>query len=161
MKRNKVKYNITNLAHPPLTLTTPKAPKVAPPSPFSGCQDDLDCFKAECWVYLVMRHTEFPDNRSKILFLLSFMKGGAAGTWVTQKINAILDDNHPNHLAWVNLSFDKFVSDKMDAMFADPNRQATTLKALAMAHQGDKSVEELICKFKIYGPASQLGNVGL
>ena len=44
-----------NAAPPP----APKPPKVATPSPFSGAQDDLDCFKAECSLYLSMRHSEF------------------------------------------------------------------------------------------------------
>ena len=63
----------------------PKPPKIAVPTPFSGSQDNLDRFKAECWVYLAMRHAEFPDNRSKILFVLSYMKGGTAGPWVPKK----------------------------------------------------------------------------
>src|SRR5260221_10858969 len=62
-------------------VPTLKPPKVATPSPFSGTQDDLDCFKAECSLYLGMRHSEFPDEHSNILFVLSYMKGGTAGPW--------------------------------------------------------------------------------
>src|SRR5258708_14464787 len=40
----------------------PKPPKVSTPSPFSGAQDDLDCFKAECSLYLSMRQSKFPDQ---------------------------------------------------------------------------------------------------
>src|SRR5258708_21001399 len=60
-------------------VPTPKSPKVATPSPFSSTQDDLDCFKSECSLYLSMRHSEFLDERSNILFILSYMKGGTAG----------------------------------------------------------------------------------
>src|SRR5260221_10146605 len=76
-------------AAPPPPL---KPPKVSTPSPFSGAQDDLDCFKAECSLYLSMRHSEFPDEHSNALFVLSYMKGGSAGPWATQKINSILFD---------------------------------------------------------------------
>src|SRR5258707_12724622 len=38
----------------------PKPPKVSAPSPFSGAQDDLDCFKAECSLYLSMRQSKVP-----------------------------------------------------------------------------------------------------
>src|SRR5258708_24221404 len=69
---------------------TPKPPKVVIPSPFSGAQDDLDRFKAECSLYLSMRHSEFPDEHSNALFVLSYMKGGTAGPWATQRINSIL-----------------------------------------------------------------------
>src|SRR5258708_4836294 len=40
----------------------PKPPKVSAPSPFSGAQDDLDRFKAECSLYLSMRRSKFPDE---------------------------------------------------------------------------------------------------
>ena len=52
----------------------PKPPKVSAPSLFSGVQDDLDHFKAECSLYLSMRHSEFPDECSNALFILSYMK---------------------------------------------------------------------------------------
>src|SRR5260221_2655237 len=68
----------------------PKPPKVSTPSPFSGVQDDLDCFKAKCSLYLSMRQSEFLDECSNILFFLLYMKGGSTGPWATQKINSIL-----------------------------------------------------------------------
>src|SRR5258707_15678330 len=68
----------------------PKPPKVPAPSPFPGAQDDLDRFKAECSLYLSMRHSQFLDRHSNALFVLSYMKGGSAGPWAKQKINSIL-----------------------------------------------------------------------
>src|SRR6266446_2987857 len=131
----------------------PKPPKVSAPSPFSGAQDDLDCFKAECSLYLSMRRSEFPDEHSNALFVLSYMKGGSAGPWATQKINSILFD--AQEVTWAG-----FV-EELDKMFADPNRQATARRKLATLRQGDSSVEELIREFEIHGPISRLGDVGL
>src|SRR5258708_7057544 len=131
----------------------PKPPKVSPPSPFSGVQDNLDHFKAECSLYLSMRHSEFPDERSNALFVLSYMKGGSTGPWATQKINSILFD--AEEVMWA-----RFV-EELDEMFADPNCQATARRKLATLHQGDSSVEELIQEFEIHRPISGLGNVGL
>src|SRR5258708_34317868 len=74
----------------PSPVPTPKPPKVVTPSPFSGTQDDLDRFKAECSLYLSMRHSEFLDECSNILFILLYMKGGTTGPWATQRINSIL-----------------------------------------------------------------------
>src|SRR5258708_37014671 len=74
-------------------VPTPKPPKVVTPSPFSGAQDGLDCFKAECSLYLSMRHSEFPDECSIILFILSYMKGGTAGPCAPQRTTSIL---HPS-----------------------------------------------------------------
>src|SRR5260370_21207703 len=50
----------------------PKPPKVSAPSPFSGAQDDLDCFKAKCSLYLSLRQSTFPHERHTVLFILSY-----------------------------------------------------------------------------------------
>src|SRR5260221_10684475 len=131
----------------------PKPPKVSAPSPFSGAQDDLDRFKAECSLYLSIRRSEFPDECSNALFILSYMKGGSAGPWATQKINSILFD--AQEVTWAG-----FI-EELDEMFADPNHQATARRKLATLCQGDSSVEELIQEFEIHGPISGLGDMGL
>src|SRR5260370_1315593 len=107
----------------------PKPPKVSAPSPFSGVQDDLDRFKAECSLYLSMRHSEFLDECSNALFILSYMKGGSAGPWATQKINSILFDTQ--EVMWAG-----FV-EELDEMFADLNRQAPARRQLATLCQRD------------------------
>src|SRR5260221_2242737 len=84
-------------AAPPPPL---KPPKVATPSPFSGAQDDLDCFKVECSLYLSMRHSEFPDEHSNVLFILLYMKGGTAGPSATPRINSILYPSNAAEVAW-------------------------------------------------------------
>src|SRR6266446_3422458 len=139
-------------AAPPPPL---KPPKVSTPSPFSRAQDDLDCFKAECSLYLSMRQSKFPDECSNVLFILSYMKGGSAGPWATQKINSILYPTNMEEVTWAG-----FVSE-LDEMFVDPNHQATTQRKLTTLCQGDSSVEELIGEFEIHRPISGLGDVGL
>src|SRR5258707_6668103 len=136
-------------------IPAPKLPKVATPTPFSGTQDDLDHFKAECSLYLSMRSTKFTDEWSSVLFVVSYMKGGSAGPWATQKINRILDAANPAETMWVEFMIE------LNKMFTDPNCQATTRRKLATLHQGDSSIEELIQEFKIHGSISGLGNIGL
>ena len=64
---------------PPPLPTMTKLPKIAMPTPFTGLQDDLNCFKAECTLYIHLQGSEFPDDTSKMLFILSYMKGGEIG----------------------------------------------------------------------------------
>src|SRR5260221_275517 len=116
----------------------PKPPKVSAPSPFSGVQDDLDHFKAECSLYLSMRQSKFPDKHSNVLFILSYMKGGSTGPWAMQKINSILYPANLEEVTWAGFILE------LDKMFADPNHQATAWRKLATLCQGDSSVEELI-----------------
>src|SRR5258707_15775410 len=122
----------------PSTAPTPKPPKVVTPTPFSSTQDDLDCFKAECSLYLSMRSAEFMDEWSSILFILSYMKGGSAGPWATQKINRILDTANPTETTWAEFTIE------LDKMFVDLNHKATARRKLTTLCQGDSSVEELI-----------------
>src|SRR5258705_13832737 len=51
----------------PPTATT-KLPKITAPTPFTGLQDDLDHFKAECSLYICIQGSEFPDKMSQMLF---------------------------------------------------------------------------------------------
>ncbi len=138
----------------PAPTPTCKLPKVATPTPFSRSQDDLDRFKAECGLYMSMRHAEFPDEHSQVLFVLSYMKGGAAGPWATQRINTLLAPGAPS------IAFDDFAQE-LDSMFADPNRQATARQKLTSLRQGNESVDKLIQQFELHGPVSRMGDVAL
>ena len=102
-----------------------------------------------------MRAIEFQDERSQILFVLSYMKGGTPGPWATQRINAILYDNDS-----APQTFDEFAAE-LDSMFTDPNRQATAHQRLAVTRQGSNSVDELIQEFELQGPLLGLGDVRL
>ena len=44
---------------PPPLPTTTKLPKIAMPTPFTGLQDDLDCFKVECALYIHLQGSLF------------------------------------------------------------------------------------------------------
>src|SRR5258708_4713979 len=106
----------------------PKPPKVSAPSPFSGVQDDLDCFKAKCSLYLSMRQSEFLDEHSNVLFILLYMKGGFTGPWAMQKINSILYPANPEELTWPG-----FISE-LNKIFPDPNPQPPAPRNLPPLH---------------------------
>ena len=135
----------------PTPTPTPKPPKVAPPTPFAGASEDLDRFKAKCGIYFHIHAVEFPSALSQILFVLSYMKGGTAGAWATQRTIALLMAGSPA------LTMDEF-NTELDAMFQDPNREATARQKLAALRQGSDSVDRIIQEFEILSPASRLGN---
>src|SRR5258707_8638986 len=95
----------------------PKPPKVVTPTLFSSAQDNLDCFKAECSLYLSMRSAEFTDEWSSVLFVLSYMKRGSAGPWATQKINRILGAANSASTTWAEFMIE------LNEMFVDLNCQ--------------------------------------
>src|SRR5258708_14278309 len=143
---------------PPVDLppppTTTKLPKITAPTPFTGLQDDLDHFKAECSLYVCLQGSEFPDKTSQMLFILSYMKGGAARTWVMHKIQQVLNPSR------TLMMMDEFKAE-VGLVFMDPNREATAQQKLSTLQQGTNSIDELIQQFKVHGPTSRLGDVRL
>src|SRR5258708_9404033 len=68
----------------------PKPPNVLTPPPFSGTQDDLDCFKAECSLYLRMRSAKFTNELGRIFFFLFYMKRSSTSPLANPKIHTTL-----------------------------------------------------------------------
>src|SRR5260221_4854748 len=89
-------WSLSPPVDPPPLPTTTKLPKIAAPTLFTGLQDDLDCFKVECSLYICLQGSKFPDKISQILFILSYMKGRATGTWVMHKIQQVLNPSNDN-----------------------------------------------------------------
>src|SRR5258707_12795088 len=99
---------------PPPPPTTTKLPKIATPTLFTGLQDDLDHFKVECSLYICLQGSKFPDEMSSILFILSYMKLGATGTWLMHKIQQVLNPSG------TPMTMDEFEAE-VDLVFTDPN----------------------------------------
>src|SRR6266446_6920028 len=91
---------------------------------------------------------------SWMLFILSYMKGGAAGTWATHKIQQVLNPSG------MPMTMDEFEA-KVNLVFADPNREATAQQKLSTLWQGANSIDELIQQFKVHRPMSRLGDIRL
>src|SRR5258707_11977825 len=89
-----------------------------------------------------------------MLFILSYMKGGAAGTWVTHKIQQVLNPSG------MPMTMDEFEAE-VDLMFMDPNQEATARQKLSTLQQGANSIDKLIQQFKVHRPTSRLGDVRL
>src|SRR5258708_27555409 len=91
---------------------------------------------------------------SQMLFILSYMKGGAARTWVMHKIQQVLNPSR------MPMTMDEFKA-KVSLVFMDPNQEVTAQQKLSTLQQGANSVDELIQQFKVHRPMSRLGDIGL
>src|SRR5258708_26238106 len=98
--------------------TTTKLLKIATPTPFTGLQDDLNHFKAECSLYIHLQGSKFPNKMSQMLTILSYMKGRATGTWATHKIQQVLNPSG------TPMTMDEFEAE-VDLMFTDLNQEVT------------------------------------
>jgi hypothetical protein len=62
-------------------------PKYVPPQLFNGLWDDIKLFISSVVLYISGRQPEFCTAESKIMFALSYIKGGKAQFWINEAIN--------------------------------------------------------------------------
>ena len=128
-----------------LIAPTPSPVKIAVPDEFNGNIDATDHFVKQLGLYLLARPTDFPTDRERVIFALSYMKGGMAGMWADQVAGEILEGRMP----YVDYAdFIKAVTER----FGDPDAGTTARRKLELVHQGDRSVDEYVSEFQTYAP---------
>jgi hypothetical protein len=129
--------------HPHLTnQSQSKGIKVAPPDSFDGTQSKTDSFLSQLGLYFSGRKKEFQDDQDKIIFALSYMKGGTAGPWAAEVVRQYQDSPEPLYPDW-NTFLQEF-----KAAFGDPDPGSTARFKMDQLKQGSHSVEEYVAKFK-------------
>ena len=70
----------------PQTQTQPpsKEIKIAPSDVFDGIQSQTDSFLSQLALYFTGKRGDFQNDQDKIIFALSYMKGGTAGPWAAE-----------------------------------------------------------------------------
>src|SRR5882757_10260818 len=71
-----------------------RGPKIAKPTEFAGERNQVDTFIKDCKIYMMAKQEEYPGERAKITFILSYCKGGKADKWANW-IFEIIEDNEP------------------------------------------------------------------
>jgi hypothetical protein len=128
--------------------TSVKPIKMAAPETFSGERSKADSFLRQVNLYISGRSADFPNDDSKIIFALSYMKGGTAGIWADQAADVIGMGDSPFE------SWKEFVS-KFSSVFCDPDKGATARQKMEILKQGFKSADEYIAEFALL--ANQTG----
>ena len=117
---------------------------VAKPREYSGGPDFVD-FQREVFVYLAAAPARmFPSDRDKILFVLSYLKGGHAATWAQ---NYVDQRNHQGTFLILE-SLQQFM-DMLDDAFNDPNRHEKALAEFRAIIQGNRTASEFFAQFDI------------
>src|SRR4051812_25650715 len=92
---------------------------------------------------MMANQDNFAMNKDKILFILSYMKGGLTGQWAENKYERIMEDGY------VATSFTKFEA-RLQETFSDPNKEHNAQHQLSTTCQGfNKTAEEFFQKFKL------------
>uniref|UniRef100_A0A0W0F8U2 Retrotransposon gag domain-containing protein n=1 Tax=Moniliophthora roreri TaxID=221103 RepID=A0A0W0F8U2_MONRR len=86
----KVEEAVIGSAMPVQVVLAVKEVKAALPRAFTGTQKDAKKFLREVLIYIALNPKAFPDDRSKKLFLLSYMTDGPGEFWKNDKTDLLL-----------------------------------------------------------------------
>lgn len=116
-----------------------KGIKVAPPNFFDGSQAKADTFISELLLYFHGKNVQ--DDSERIVFALSYMKGGTAGPWAKLKVKQL---SAAQEVVW---SWDDFIQE-FQSTFGDPDPAGTARFRLDQLKQGNNAVDEYVSNFR-------------
>lgn len=85
---------------PPPTPPASRPPKAADPEVFTGDRKKADPFLRAISLNMAIQPNAFPNDRTRILYALSWMQGGSAGEWAANHTRSILEDNEQPFASW-------------------------------------------------------------
>jgi hypothetical protein len=121
--------------------TTAKKVKLRTPTNFHGAQELTTKFLQEVKMYMRANAEIYNTKEKKVLFALSFMNGGVAGSWKQRKTAAYLKAGNFG-------TFDKF-KQAVQTVFTPIDDEGVAKTELRTLRQGDKRIEGYIVQFTI------------
>src|SRR3954466_8363579 len=104
---------------------------------------DYKLFCHQFMIYMMANRDNFVTSEDKILFVLSYMKGGLASQWAENEYEKIMEDRY------IAATYGKF-EHRLQATFSDPNKEQNAQHQLSTTHQGfNETAEEFFQKFKL------------
>lgn len=103
---------------PPPAAPTSCPPKAADPEVFTGDQKKADPFLQAVSLNIAIQPNAFPDDRTRILYALSWMQGGSAGEWAANHTRTMLEGNQQPFASWDDFRV------RFEAAFGDSDHQA-------------------------------------
>jgi hypothetical protein len=125
----------THVPHDPPSVG--REPKVNPPDQFFGEKEKMETFLAQLQLSFQLQSSRFPDDKTKILFAVSYMKG-TAFNWALPYIQT-------DHTLLTN--YEEFLNN-FRATFSDINRPRQAARELLDLKQGCRPVVAYITDFQ-------------
>lgn len=119
---------------PPLVPTI----KVAPPEEFDGTLAKAETFISQLTLYFLGRKVQ--DNTDRIVFTLSYMKGGTAGPWAKMKVKEYSAKGEVP-------PWEDFLAE-FRKVFGDPDPAGTARHKLSQLRQGNLTADEYVARFR-------------
>ncbi|SAM05196.1 hypothetical protein [Absidia glauca] len=132
-----------------------KEPKVADPQHFNGTSKDLPNFITQCRMYITLQPSRFPDDKMKVIFMCSYMRG-AAFSWVQPHLDNL---DTPEEEAFL-VNFPLFLQALRDA-FGDPDQKKAAEFEISSLHQGEQPASTYAAKFQRLAPVTEWNDAAL
>jgi hypothetical protein len=123
----------------PSSNTSTKTIKVSPPDIFDGSFHTTDTFITQLALYFHGKKLE--DDYDRIIFALSYMKGGTAGPWAKLKVKEFAKTGE------VSLTWEEFL-EELQRTFGDPNPANTARHKMHQLKQGSHTADEYVASFR-------------
>jgi hypothetical protein len=122
-------------------MTTPKGPSISTPTAFTGDRSKTNRFIHELTIYIKGKPHEFQDasgnvkEDTKIMFALSYMKGGTAGSWAEKYL-----ERPDTGTVALHKTYDAFIKE-VKSTFKEHNQAEKARARIDALKQGKYSVD--------------------
>lgn len=110
------------------------------PETFDGTVSKSQAFLSQLALYFLAKSHEMRNDKDKIIFALSYMKGGTAGPWAELKVQDLTP-------ATASPTWDAFVVE-FKAVFGDSDPAGTARHKMDQLRQGSLSADEYVAAFR-------------
>jgi hypothetical protein len=123
-----------------------RMPNMATPKLFSGKMMETKSFVQACLMYLMTRSSEFSGEKSKMLWVLSYMQEGTVLKYREAFLSVALRE--ASVWGWPKDSLDELITN-IKTMFGNPNKKDTKVFTTMTITQGEKTADEHVQDFKL------------
>jgi hypothetical protein len=128
---------------------------LAKPEPFNGKSHAYDKFKRQFTLYMLANPNIFTDDKTKILFILSYMTEGLADQWAQNWIESVMaTSNATTPPTAPDFGTMNAFEQELDQTFLDSNKDKNAQARLEELYQGSQSAEEFFTLFDQYRRAA-------
>ncbi|KAG9221559.1 hypothetical protein CCMSSC00406_0007198 [Pleurotus cornucopiae] len=130
---------------PPAPQARNYGPKMARPEVFDGERAKCCGFIRNIEVYIFVNTYQFPNEATKVLYLLSYVQGKKVDNWKNTMTTKVLEWTR-THVHDEQVSSFRRICRSLQEAFGDPNPRDTAVTALTHLHQGSDTAEDYVMK---------------
>ncbi|KAG9221294.1 hypothetical protein CCMSSC00406_0010392 [Pleurotus cornucopiae] len=145
---------------PPAPQARNYGPKMARPEVFDGERAKCRGFIRNIEVYIFVNAYQFPNEATKVLYLLSYVQGKKVDNWKNTMTTKVLEWTR-THIHDEQVSSFRRICRSLQEAFGDPNPRDTAITALTHLHQGSDTAEDYVMKFNAHKDNTGYNDVAL